>query len=76
MCKFVAAPCRAATVRSGPVGVEILAPALGLTVAARMLCPNRWTVAGRGFRYRLVASILVGLYFILTGLRLDSESVN
>jgi hypothetical protein len=45
---------------------------LGLTVelplGALMLCPNRLTVVGRRFKFRLVASILVGLCFVAAGL--------
>src|SRR5207253_8341527 len=47
------------------IALQILGLALGLPLAALMLCPNRLTVAGRRFKYRLVASTLVGLFLMM-----------
>src|SRR5437764_13645141 len=51
-----------------PVALQLAGIAPGLPLGALMLCPNRLTVAGRRYRYRLAVSILVGLYFIAAGL--------
>jgi hypothetical protein len=48
--------------------VRVLGLAVGLPLAALMLCPNRLTGTGRLFALRLGLSVLVGLCFILSGL--------
>jgi hypothetical protein len=53
---------------SPSIAERILARTVELPLSALMLCPNRLTVVGRRFRFRLVASILVGLFFVAAGL--------
>jgi hypothetical protein len=53
---------------SPSIAQRILGLTVGLPLGALMLCPNRLTISGRRFKFRLVASILVGLPFIAAGL--------